>query len=643
MTEWVNQYEIAAAVIMLVLLVLHTSERKIYTKLSYFYTVILIISLCTAIADEAAIYTLANYSRFPIWVNYFTNVLYSIMSNCMYMLYIMYAIYATKMDDRIKQWGRYALLIPGILVITLVMTTPTTGWAFTIEDGVYTQGVGFYFMYAGAVGYVILATGLAIYNRKAISRIQLMAIIYFAFALVICAVCTVLMPEYLLNAFVTVIGLILVYLSMESDLVDSDKRLDTFNGNALNKQIDKSLREEKDFFLVVLRVGNYEKLNASLGYENVDKILHQIAQFLLEKTPGRRVFHLTGVQFVAYMEGDVKDVSAMVRCCEERFSHNFRLKNLKNEVVVPYEITVIHAPEHGRQLEQIGGLIEYSYNEARFGDPRHTLWVDDRIVKEYNRRMIVESALDVAVRNGGFEVHYQPIKCIKTGKFSIIEALVRIRDEYGELIPPEEFVPIAESNGAIIQITDFVLNTVFRFIKDNELADKGVEKVHINLSPYECVQPNLSRRIRTVAQYYGVDTGMISIDLSESTMSYNGMLTENMYELKDINIGFNLDDYGIGYSNMSELVKQSFEIVKIDKSVLWMALSAPNGMKILKNMVRMLLDMNKKVLVEGVETDEQAELLTNMGVDYLQGYLYSRPMQEKEVVAFISGKPRFGL
>lgn len=641
MDTWVNQYEIAAIVIMVVLLILYTAERKIYTKLSYYYVIILCISLVTAIADEVAIYTLANHNRFPLWVNYFTNVFYLILSNSVYMLFIMYSIYATKMDDRMKTWIRYVLLVPGILVVTMAMTTPTTGWAFTIENGVYKQGVGFYFMYLCAVFYVIVAIGLAIYNRRVLSKIQLMAIAYFAVALIACIILIIIYPRYLLNAFATVIGLVLIYLSMESDLVDSDKRLNTFNGSALNKQIEKSLREEKDFYLIVLRVGNYERLNASYGYENVDKILHQIAEFLLSKTPGKKVFHLSGVQFVMYVEAQARDAAMLVRACEERFWHNFRLKNLKNEVIIPHEITVIHAPEHGHSVEQIVGLIEYSYNEVRYRDPSRTLWIDDRIIKDYNRKMIVERALDVAIRNGSFEVHYQPIKRLNTDNFPIIEALVRIRDEYGELIGPEEFVTIAEKNGSIVQITDFVLNTVFRFIRDSQLLDKGVEKIHVNLSAYECAQVSLFDRIRAVANYYKVDPNVLSIDISENVFAYSDLLKDNMYDFSEIGIEFNLDDYGVGYSNATELIKKSFNIIKIDKSILWMAVSTPNGKKVLENMVRMLRDMNKQVLVEGVETESQARMLSDMNCDYLQGYFYSRPMEESEVVSFILGKPRF--
>lgn len=643
MTAWINQYEIAAIVIMVVLLVLHTSEKKIYTVLSYYYVVILVVSLLTAVTDEIAIYTLSNYERFPLWVNYFVNVLYSIMSNCVCMLYVEYAIYATKMENKIKQILRYVLLIPGILVITMIMTTPTTGWAFTIKNGEYTQGTGFYLMYIVAVIYVLLAAAFAVYNRRAISSIQLMAIIYFSMAMVMSAVFTLLFPDYLLNAFVSVIGLILIYLSMETDLVDSDKKLNTFNGNALNKQIEKSIREQKDFYLVALKIGNYDKLNASYGYESADKILSQIAEFLILKTPGKKVFHLTGVQFVMYLECDMKEVALYIRSCEERFSRNFRLKNLKNEVIVPYEITVIHAPEQGNNAEQICGLIEYSFNDVRKQESRRTIWIDDRIIKDFNRKSIVENALDMAVRNGGFEVHYQPVKRVSTDDYPILEALVRIRDEYGELIPPEEFVPVAVNNGAIVQVTDFVLNSIFKFVRDSRIEEKGVEKIHINLSTYECIQPTLFERIKIAANYYGVNPGILSIDISEDDITYSSALRERVFDLADIGIDFNLDDYGVGYSNATELIRHGFNIVKIDKSILWMAVSTQNGMKILKNMIRMLKDIDKKVLAEGVETEEQARMLTEMGCEYLQGYIYSRPLDGNDVAAFVSGIPKYEL
>ena len=642
MQEWVNEFELAAIVLMAVLLILHISEKRIYTKLSYFYIVILVSSLLTAIADEAAIYTLAHFEDVPLWVNYFTNALYSIMSNCMYMLYMIYAIYATRMENTIRPVARFLLMIPGILIITMVLTTSNTGWAFTIENGVYTQGVGFYFMYAGAVGYVLLATVLACINRRQLSRLQFMSIVYFAVALTVCAVVMVLYPKYLLNAFATVIGLIMVYLSMESSLVDSDKNLDTYNGNALGKQVERSLREGRKFYLVALRVGNYEKLSASMGYENVDHILAQVAEHLLMVTPHKKVFHLNSVQFVMYIEDEPKKVAGIVSDIEDRFARNFRLKNLKNEVVLPFSMVVAHVPEQGSNPEEIGGLLEYAFENDKNSDLHPTVWIDDSLIKDYRRHMLVEKALDKAIRNGGFEVHYQPVWDTGKNAFTMVEALVRIRDESDELIGPKEFVPIAENNGSILQVSDFVLNKVCEFTAANRLWEKGIEYVQINLSHYECALPNLPDRIMSAINRYELNPVLISIDITENTSraAFDGMILDNMKALSYYGVAFALDDYGVGYSNITELAGLPFNTVKIDRSILWMAHNSQSTKSILTNTVAMLRDMKFKILVEGVETEEQAGKLKDMGCSYLQGYYYSRPLRGEELVGLLTGKKK---
>lgn len=640
MTSWINEYEIAALIIMVVLLLLHASEKKIYTKLSYYFTVILVTSLFTAVLDEIALYTLAHYDDVPLWVNYLVNMLYGIFSNGIYMLYAIYAVYASRLESYFNAWWKkFLLLLPGIFILTVELTTPITGWAFSIVDGVYMHGFAFYVMYGIAALYIAFGMSVAIYNRKKLSRLQVMSLLYFSLAGVICAILIVIYPELLLNAYMTVIGLILVYISMQTELVDSDKMLGTYNNNALSKQIDKAIKENTTFYLIALKVGNVDQINSSLGFENANRILRQIAEYLMKITPGKKVFHLTGVHFVTYLECEEYQVKEYVRQCEDRFFRNFRVRGLKNEVSVPYNITIMRLPSHGENPDEIMDMLNYSFRKTGVGDAVHNcVWIDDKTIEAFERRKEVEIALDRAVRNGNFEVYYQPIISVMDEYVVSAEALVRIRDDEFGMIMPNEFIPIAEENGSIVQITDFVLNSVCRMMKEYKPWENGLEYIEINVSPLECMKSTLPDRVMSTLLYYGIDPKYVNIEVTETatTISPENNILVNMRELIDKGITFALDDYGTGYSNTAQVVALPFKIIKIDKSILWMAMEDKSALSLLRNLIKLLADLDRYILVEGVETAEQEDLIMELGCQYVQGYFYSKPMPLKEFIEYIS-------
>ena len=249
------------------------------------------------------------------------------------------------------------------------------------------------------------------------------------------------------------------------------------------------------------------------------------------------------------------------------------------------------------------------------------------------RKKMVEMAVCRALENRSFQVYYQPIWDRRAKLVHSAEALLRLNDEELGFISPEEFIPIAEQNGMIIDIGVFVFEEACRFYKEKKLLDMGIDYIEINLSVVQCMSSELVDRFGEILSRYELDAGHFNLEITESAVTFNrATLKRTIRALADRGFAFSLDDYGTGYSNVSFMINMPFSIIKIDKSILWSAMhpqlgaGARKAMVLLENTVKMLQEMNYQIVVEGVETEEQKMLLENLKCDYFQGFLFSRPL-----------------
>mgnify|MGYP000556151205 FL=1 len=248
----------------------------------------------------------------------------------------------------------------------------------------------------------------------------------------------------------------------------------------------------------------------------------------------------------------------------------------------------------------------------------------------------VDDIIERAFANHSFHVYYQPIYSIEKNKFVSAEALLRLIDEKEGFISPEVFIPAAEKSGAIHKIGDFVMEEVCKFIASDEYKKLGLEYIEVNLSALQCVQDQLADRLMAIMEEYGIDPEQINFEITETAGLANyDVLLRNMKNLISHGVTFSMDDYGTGFSTANYLITLPTDIVKIDKSILWPAMENQEAFVILRHTVEMLSSLNKKIVVEGVENAEMAKLLIDMNCDYLQGYYYSKPVQEEDYIAFL--------
>ena len=316
----------------------------------------------------------------------------------------------------------------------------------------------------------------------------------------------------------------------------------------------------------------------------------------------------------------------------QRFQKPWIRDNVELKLYI--RLCIINCPDDANTAEEILDIVNMISVDERY---RQSVVFASEIDMKYRRRSIyIEHSLRHGLTENRFDVFYQPIWSTAENKLIGAEALIRLKDDQGHFISPEDFIPIAEKTGAILRIGEYVFESVCLNLSQINIEEYGIKKIDINLSVAQCMQEILAEQILKIQSIYKIPTSIINLEITETAAAHTPeILLKNMQDLTAAGFELSLDDYGSGYSNMSYMLNLPFKMIKIDKYIVWAAFSDKRAEKALEATIRMIKSIGMTVLAEGVETPEQAEWLTASGCDYLQGFYYSRPIPKKEFLAIM--------
>lgn len=251
------------------------------------------------------------------------------------------------------------------------------------------------------------------------------------------------------------------------------------------------------------------------------------------------------------------------------------------------------------------------------------------------RRHVIEELLEEALSAGRFEVYYQPLCTVRDGKFTEAEALLRLKDKSGTYISPDEFIPVAEETGGIVEIGYAVLRSVCRYLNYLLSCRIDIDSISVNLSVVQLMREDAVSKLLSVIRESGVSPNRISFEITESILVRNyELLARRIRELSAAGVQFALDDFGTGYSNLSHVIDLPFDAVKIDKSLIWDSMENRKCSIMIRDLTKTFRNMNMTVTAEGVETEEHDLFVRLCGCDRIQGFRYARPMPESRATDY---------
>ena len=437
----------------------------------------------------------------------------------------------------------------------------------------------------------------------------------------------------------------LMYMGLETPGNYIDHDTDAMNALALRQFLQDYMGKKKVFYILNIDIEDYDSIEEQFGENIAVALISQVSRFVL-KSFTYPVFHVA--------RNSVTLVIPNSKQLEHTFYIDFIINRLKerldqawfvgeNSFFLSSHCDFILYPDNINteiSIHEFMGLInDWHFYSKDLGFIRQA---NPELVKNRKRHNKIIKLVREAIDNDDIEMYYQPIYELKTKKFSNFEALVRLKDNktYG-YISPEEFIPLAEKHGLIMRLSERIFNKVFDFVASNNLGDKGINHMEVNLSGLQSVDAALPEQMSQLLKKYNLNPGIVNLEITESiAITSSFMLKKNMDELKKIGCTFSMDDFGTGYSNLSQMARIEYELIKIDKSLLWPCFDKNNPIQanakiILDNMITMILSLGRKIVVEGVETKEQLDYLEKMGVTYIQGYYFSKPLSAADYLKFL--------
>ncbi len=633
--KFIYHYDIAALLISIVILCNVFFKQRIKTRVSKSFKILAIDLFLSIIFDILTIFSITYYTYFPVWLNYILNIICLLTYNLLPVFYISSIVCATtEEDDPILRKSKIIISVPIIIAILMIITTPLTkGVIYFDEQGAYhanwmidvLAGIGFV--------YLIMVIVQGIKKRKSIRFEQTVTILVYTLSNIIALIIVNIWTNTLITLLFASIAVLVTYLSLDNPSEYKDPIMDIYNKKAFLITTAAKFTGNKNFVILGVQLEGITYLNETLGYNNFNRLLALLAKRLCGICGRNNVFRISGSKIAILINSEDKDIDDKLLELQLLFSSTTKFRGV--EFTPKVKMALFHCPLAADNAVKLNDLIFDTLNS-----PETTTGTiidgDKKMTEKAHREHALSELLKQALSQNQFEVFYQPIYSIKDKRFTTAEALVRLTNMELGFVSPDEFIPVAEKNGLIHMIGEFVFRSVCKFIINNKLWEKGIEYIHVNLSVIQCMQEKLYEQLLGIMDFYGLDYKYIELEVTETAAVVSSdTLMINMKQLMEKNMSFALDDYGMGYSNTTSILKYPFHTIKLDKSIVWAAMKDDKARKLLQHTIAMFRDMGIELVAEGVETKEMAAMLSKMKCDYLQGYLYSKPVKAEEFLKLL--------
>lgn len=637
--NYVIYYDIVAVIISISILFSFIRKKTIFTRVTKAFFLLVGCICLSAIMDIITAYYIDNPQKLPLWALYFINELFFLPFTTIPFVFY-YCIFLSINTIKIsKKQADYLKLssIPYIICMIAFLFSPWTKAMFYFtndsESGklIYLHGKLYFLLYIVAAFYLGSVFILSIKKRKKLSKQQLLVINFYTIASAVTAILQGVYPRTLIMCFVASITSMLIYLSLENPINYVDNEMGVYNKKAFSVFVQNSLTHDKPVNMVGLQIIGLKYLNETIGIENKQMLLRNLSTLLQTASGRKNVFRISSSKMVIILPNDKQKKAKIIERIKLVFEDTIHIEGFN--IPLSLKMCTLSIPEDANTLVDTLDIITTSLKQMIDSESGTVLSADKSILEKKEREAKIVKILENALKNNEFYLVYQPIYSIEKQRYTTAEALLRLKSEELGYIGPDEFIPLAEQHGFILDIGEFVIRSVCEFIKREKIWEKGIEYIHVNLSAIQCMQENLYQQFIDIMDSYELDYKYLNFEVTETVaIASSDILKNNMNKLIEKSIKFSLDDYGTGFSNIYSLIRYPFHTIKIDKSIIWASMDDRRAMIILENIIKLAKSLNKEVVAEGVENIDQVNVLREMGCDYNQGYFYSKPILLEDFV-----------
>ena len=478
--------------------------------------------------------------------------------------------------------------IPTIALVFIILTNPFTEKLFYFDSTGYCHGPWYLLLYISALLHIAAAAIFVAVHRDAVSRRNLTALLTVFLLAAFGIAAQAVNPAVLTTGFGLSLSILAMYLTINNPCACMDSLTGLNDKQYLLRRMNELTDAHKAFHIITVYAYQLDHMNKVSGVQSGDEFLRRAAEH-------------------------AQAAPSPVILCGVVGAEKLGTGGL-----------VLDYAEYLESLAARSGGTEVIQNDRKNRDSFY-----------YNKQ--VEQFLHRAIDEDLFEVYYQPVYSLHQQRFVTLEALSRLRHPTLGWISPDIFIRLAEKNRLISQITELQLRRVCRFLRENPTLRASIANVKINLSPLDLIHSDGGSHLIRILDEYGLPYSCFQFEITETVATeYSASLTRVAESFQAAGIGLCLDDFGSGYANLNTVMQLPFSVIKLDRSLLFHICTDKNAALFYQSIVSAFCRLGYRIIAEGVETQEEMELLRSWNVDMIQGYYFSRPLPPGDLLRLLT-------
>lgn len=643
--EKILYFDICAILISIIFIVAALIRKNIRGRNNYLMFWIILLVFFSSVGDLGAAIMEDCFvaSKWSITLSYLFSYLYFLAHNLIMPLYLFF-IYSSigiwhQFDEKrylIVIWTALTGLDIAMLLFNLVYPV-----IFSYDaNGHYVRGSMILIFYLVAILLGIWGIVIVIANRKLLRKESVFVLIILYPIVASTIVIQWFFPHSLCEMFGVAISLMFFIIVVQNsvDPLVGAKRYSSGIENLM-----KIMETHRPATILLVKMVNNGNILMYLGQDIYNRFLRilseQFTTYAKEEKFKGDLFYLDyGLYGFLSEEDSLTESYLTAEKIRIFMSQDQRIDEF--DILVDARICIVQCPDDFDDFQSIYAFAT-TFQTSLPQTKNILLYSDFKNQREFRIKRDLEQIMNTAIAENRFQMYYQPIYSTTEHTFVSAEALIWLKDNKYGFIPPNTFLPIAEQNGSIHAIGDFVLRDVMRFISEVNLQDLGLDDIQINLAASQCIESDLVDKVTALLEEYKVAPSQITFELTENAADIDPAIVDNnVRRLSNLGIRFALDDYGTSYSNTKRVTALPISQVKLDKNFVD-EVDDPQMWVVIQETIAMLKEMGKEVLVEGVEEEAAARKFIDLkcdllqGCELIQGFYFCKPLPEEEFVAFI--------
>ena len=511
-----------------------------------------------------------------------------------------------------------------VIVAGLIYVLPLEMYENAAENLAWSDGASTYVTYLGVLILIIINVLQSIKFKEYIYERQRRTVMTWMILWVVAACVQMLNKQLLIVGFACALGVTIVFFQFENPELNLDWKTGLFNYVAYTRYGEQLYSRNKKFYVIAVMFENtaWQEEQELFGSEEIQKVFD-----IFLNVPDASAFKIT--------DNEVLMIFSKEKRAKEVWDSCVKWTEGGTALERP-SFYYVEDPKCVSSHRELLNLLQYASLQKKDVMSGKIRIVDESIVSlMLSERAMTQQILE-ALEEDRIAVYYQPIYSIEKKRFTSAEALVRIIDREGNIIPPGKFVHIAENNGMIIEIGKKVFEKVCNFFQQSRLEDLGIQYVEVNLSVVQCADDKLADIFIDIMRVSNMNPAHINLEITESaSLHAKQILISNMEKMIESGMHFSIDDFGTGQSNLNYIVDMPVKIVKFDREMIQAYFSSEKARYVMDAAMHMIHGMGLKIVAEGIETEEQYKIMEEIKIDYIQGYYFSKPLPEQEFLRFL--------